>query len=363
MAKFTRNGLPWEHGVGQDVKGCLTSHEVMNKAHLDWIVKKCNLVAQMPFTLGGDNEINSIDELNGTFARNGFIYRNLHEAYATYRTDKNIPLGLVKSKYEVVQNMDAFTFFDEAIGPDKCEWQYAGSMGYGHKIFVTAKIKLTTEVSLNGGMKDPIENYLVFTNSHDGTSSLTIMFTPVRVFCTNCLNSALDKADSYIRIRHTESAKDKLHQGAEVLRIACEKAKDAQQLYAALYTIKMTDEEVLQYLVNLNLTDKERESLLDYDSRFGYQKLIERNYMTLEATKISVRKANMIQNMYEYYMDGIGQQQIAGTAWGAYNAVTGFYANVANLEGSKRFESLLYGNAQNVMQKSIVAAYEIAKAA
>lgn len=363
MARFTRNGLPWEHGIGQDVKGCLTSHEVMHKAHLDWVVKKCNLVAQMPFTLEGNNEINSIDELNGTFARNGFIYRNLPEAYATYRTDKNIPLGLVKSKYEVVQNMDAFTFFDEAIGPDKCEWQYAGSMGHGHKIFVTAKIKLTTEISLNGGMKDPIENYLVFTNSHDGTSSLTIMFTPVRVFCTNCLNSALDKADSYIRIRHTESVKDKLHQGAEVLRIACEKAKDAQQLYSALYTVKMTDEEVLQYLVNLNLTDKEREALIDYDSKFGYHKLIERNYMTLEATNISVRKANTIQNMYEYYMDGIGQQQIAGTAWGAYNAVTGFYANVANLEGSKRFESLLYGNAQNVMQKGMIAAYEIAKAA
>ena len=272
MARFTRNGLPWEHGIGQDVKGCLTSHEVMRKANLDWIVKKCDLVAKMPFTLGGNNEINSIDELNGTFARNGFIYRNLPEAYATYRTDKNLPLGLVKSKYEVVQNVDAFTFFDEAIGPDKCEWQYAGSMGWGHKIFVTAKIKLTTEVSLNGGMKDPIENYLVFTNSHDGTSSLTIMFTPVRVFCTNCLNSGLDKAESYIRIRHTESAKDKLHQGAEVLRIACEKAKDAQQLYSALYSIKMTDEEVLQYLVNLNLTDKEREALLDYDSKFGYQK-------------------------------------------------------------------------------------------
>ena len=363
MARYTQNGLPWEHSIGKDVKGCLTSHEVMRQANLDWVVKKCDLVAQIPFTVGGNNEINEIDALNGTFAHNGFIYRNLPEAYATYRTDKNIPLGLVKSKYEVVQNMDAFTFFDEAIGPDKCEWQYAGSMGYGHKIFVTAKIKLTTEITLNGGIKDPIENYLVFTNSHDGTSSLTIMFTPVRVFCTNCLNSALDKADSYIRIRHTESAKDKLHQGAEVLRIACEKAKDAQQLYAALYTVKMTDEEVLQYLVNLNLTDKEREALLDYDSRFGYQKLIERNFMTLEANKISVRKANTIQSMYEYYMDGIGQQQSAGTAWGAYNAVTGFYSNVANLEGSKRFESLLYGNAQNVMQKGMIAAYEIAKAA
>lgn len=357
MARFTKNGVPWSLGV--DVTDCNTSHEVMQKAKLNWSVKKCDLVAQMPFTLGGNNEITEIDAMNGTFSRNGFIYRNLQDAYATYRTDKNIPLGLVKSKYEVVQNMDAFTFFDEAIGPDKCVWDNAGCLGYGHKIYVSAKIKLTTELTLSNGSKDPIDNYLIFTNSHDGTSSLTVMFSPVRVFCTNCLNSALNKADSYIRIRHTESAKDKLHQGAEILRIACDKAKDAQQLYEALYTIKMKDEEVLRYLANLNLTDKEREALLSYDPKFGYQKLIERNYMTLEATGISVRKANTIQNMFEYYMGGIGQQEIAGTAWGAYNAVTGFYSNVANLEGAKRFESLLYGNAQNVMQKSIVSAYDM----
>ena len=235
-------------------------------------------------------------------------------------------------------------------------------MGYGHKIFVTAKVSLTTEITLNG-TKDPIEHYLVFSNSHDGSSSLTIMFTPVRVFCTNCLNAGLDRADSYIRIRHTQSLTGKLHQGAEVLHLACERAKDAQQLYQALFTIKMKDEEVLKYLADLNLTEQERQLLNEYDSALGYKRLVNRDYMTLEKTGISTRKANMIQNMFEYYMDGIGQQQIAGTAWGAYNAVTGFYANVANLEGQKRMESLLYGNAQNVMQKSIIAAYDIAKAA
>lgn len=362
MARYTQNGLPWSHGLGKNVTDCNTAKEVMDKAGLNWTVKKCDLVAQMPFTLDGDNTINNIDELNGSFSRNGFIYRGLPEAYATYRTDKNIPLGLVKSKYEVVQNRDAFTFFDEAIGIDKCQWEAAGAFGYGHKIFVTAKLKLTTEVN-TGGIKDPIENYLVFTNSHDGTSSLTIMFTPIRVFCTNCLNAGLDKAESYIRIRHTESAKDKLERGAEILRIACEKAKEAKQLYDALYTIKMKDEEVLAYLANLNLTEKERELLLEYDPHLGYKRLINRDYMTLEKTGVSVRKANMIQNMFEYYMDGIGQQHIAGTAWGAYNAITGFYSNVANLEGQKRMESLLYGNAQNVMQKGILAAYDIAKAA
>ena len=99
MARYTTNGLPWGHGLGKDVTDCNTAQEVMRKAGLDWVVKKCELVAKMPFTIGGDNTINEIDELNGAFARDGKIYRTLPEAYGTYRTDKNIPLGLVKSKY------------------------------------------------------------------------------------------------------------------------------------------------------------------------------------------------------------------------------------------------------------------------
>lgn len=362
MARYTANGLPWSHGLGKDVRDCKTASEVMRKAGLDWGVKKCELVAQMPFMLHGDNTLTENDKLNGGFSRGGFIYRNLPEAYATYRTDKNIPLGLVKSKYEVIQNIDAFNFFDDAIGLTSCNWESAGAMGYGHKIFVTAKIVLTTEINVNG-TKDPIEHYLVFSNSHDGSSSLTIMFTPVRVFCTNCLNAGLSKAESFITLRHTKSLKDRLQEGSEVLHIAYEKAKDAQQLYQALFAIKMKDEEVLKYLADLNLTAEERQLLNEYDPHLGYKRLLNRDYMTLEKTGVSVRKANTIQNMYEYYMDGIGQQHIAGTAWGAYNAVTGFYSNVANLEGQKRMESLLYGNAQNVMQKSIIAAYGIAKAA
>lgn len=356
MSKYRINGLPWSSGLGVSVKDCHTAREVMETAGLNWVVKKCELMAEMPFTVGGDNDITSIDELNGTFARNGKIYRPCPNGFSTYRTDKNIPLGFVKSKYEVVQNMDAFNFFDDAIGPDKAVWQAAGMFGYGHKIFVSAKLPITTKVG-----NDEIDNYLVFSNSHDGTSSVTIMFTPIRVICTNMLNSAIKGSDSYIRIRHTESARERLQRGAEVLRIACEHATDSQQLYNALLTIKMSDEQVLEYIANLQLTDKERAALMEYDPQGGFKRLIGKEYLCLEKTKISVRKANQIQNMFEYYMDGIGQQHIGGTAWGAYNAVTGFYSNVANLEGEKRMDSLLYGSANSNMQKAFVEAFEYRK--
>lgn len=355
MSKYSVNGLPWSSGIGTEVKDCTTAREVMEKAGLNFTVEKCELYAQMPFRINANNDIN---ETVGEFARKGDIYRPCPNGYATYRTDKNIPLGVVKSKYEVVQNMDAFNFFDEAIGEGKAIWQYAGMFGYGERIFVAAKLPVTFDVK-----GDPVENYLVFGNSHDGSTSINILFTPVRVFCTNCLNSAFRQADSYLRLRHTRTVQERLHLGSDVLRIACTRAEDSKQLYEALASLNVSDDQVMKYLADLSLTESEIAALNLFDDKNGYKKLYARDYLTMERTGISTRKANQIVNMFEYYLDGIGQKQIAGTAWGAYNAVTGFYANVANLEGAKRMDSLLYGGANSVMSKALTQAWELRDAA
>ena len=353
MMTYRVKGMPWSTGVGTDVKDCTTAREVIEQAGLDWQVKKCDIVAKMPFGINYNNEINESD---GDFSYNGNIYRNCYNAYATYRTDKNIPLGIVKKKYEVVQNMDAFNFFDDAIGYDKAQWESAGFFGNGQKIFVTAKLPDTIKVN-----NDPVESYLIFSNSHDGTSSVSILFAPVRVACTNMLNSAFESANSYIRIRHTQKAKERLEQGAEVLRIACEHARRTEDIYNALYAAKLSDEQVMAYIANLVLTDKERTELLNYDPKDGYKKLFNRNYITLETCDISTRKANQLSTMMDYYISGAGQDAIVGTAWGAYNAITGYYSNVANLDGEKRMDSLCYGGANRTMQRALVSAAELAE--
>lgn len=353
MSKYTVNGAPWALGI--DVSDCKSSAEVMHKAGLDFIVDKCELVARMPFGIKRNNIVNDIA---GDFVKDGYIYRELVGSYATYRADTSQPLGLVKAKYEVVQNIDAFKFFDDAIGEGMARWDKAGILDDGRKIYLSARLPVETRVG-----DDLIDNYLVFSNSHDGTSSVNIMFTPIRVICTNMLNSALKSADAYIRIRHTESAKQKLQRGAEILRIACKHADTVQDYYNSLLKVKMSDREVMEYLANLQLTAKEQDLLLNYDKENGYKKLILKDYRTMEVTGVSQRKANMIANLFEYYCDGIGQKHIAGTAWGAYNAVTGFYCNVANLEGEKRIESLLYGGANSNMIKALNAANDFAKVA
>ena len=343
--RYRSYGLPWGGKIGKNVTDCTTSREVLEKANLDFQVEKCELFAQMPFRINGDNSIN---ETMGDFAHNGEIYRPCPNGYATYRTDKNIPLGVVKSKYEVVQNIDAFNFIDSAIGKDKAIFQYAGCFGFGHKVFITAKLPITTTVG-----NDPIDNYLVFSTSHDGTSSIDILFTPVRVFCLNCLSAGIKEADAHIRIRHTKTAQERLTFGAEMLRVALKYAEHSKELYESLLTIKMNDDQVRDYIARLQLTQAEYDAVVEYNHENGIRKIFEKDWLAMKKTNISTRKANIVNAMFDYYKNGVAQEHIIGNAWGAYNAITGYYSNVKDQEGEKRMNNLVFGNDRLAMSKAL----------
>lgn len=327
----TPKGRPFAYKGAVNVEDCETAKDVIEKAHLDWIVRKCELVAKMP-PIGMHGESNEDDFLYG-----GKAYRLVPNAYATYRSDINYPLGIVKDRYEPVQNIEAFDFFDGAIGDDKAIWQTAGCFGMGERIFVSAKLPDT--ITVNG---DPVDNYLVFTTSHDGTSGVKILFTPIRVVCENTLNAAIRGAENYVSFRHTQSVHSNIDVAADILGISKQMAIETQQLYTEMAKIKVTDKQVQNYFADLILTKDEKNALTD--AGYNPYHLIIRNYNAMQEANISTKKTNTIAEMYNYYVSGIGQKEIAGTAWGAYNAVTGYYSNVDKAEGTKRMDSLLYGD-------------------
>ena len=327
-------GLPWGDKIGKDVTDCMTSSDVIQKAGLDWTVEKYELVAKMPFSVNANNDIN---EAMGDFSYGGAIYRNCPNGYATYRTDRNIPLGIVKSKYEVVQNIDAFNFIDNAIGEGKAEFQRAGCFGYGHKVFITAKLPISTTV---GG--DPIDNYLVFSTSHDGSSGVKILFTPIRIVCENTLNAAIHDSTNYISFRHTKSVHNNLDIAAEILETCNNKIANLQEQFILMKKIKMTDEKAQQTFANVVLTDDEQFRIKQTGHTIG--QIITRDWRAINDAQISMKKVNIIAEMNNYYFDGIGQRELLGTGYGVYNAVNGYYSNVDNSEGLKRMDSLLYGD-------------------
>jgi len=156
---FSVKEKPW-HGLGQIVDDYPTSAEALTFAGLDYEVGKL----PNKHTLPSGKEI-----ISGT-------------SFFTYRKDNEEVLGdSVGRDYEIVQNTEAFNFFDAIVGGEGIQYETAGALGKGERIFITAKLPGYIKV----GGEDMIEKYLFLTTSHDGFGSITAAFTPTRVVCQN----------------------------------------------------------------------------------------------------------------------------------------------------------------------------------
>lgn len=326
---YAVKGAPFRYRGAINVEECKTAADVMSAAGLDWQVSKCELVAKMPI------HINKPKNEGFIFGSNNYV--DCPNAYATYRTDYNIPLGIVKERYTPVQNIDAFAFFDGAIGKDKAIWQTAGFFGNGERIFVSAK--LPKNILVDG---DPVENYLVFTTSHDGSSGVKILFTPIRVVCQNTLNAAIRTSSNFVSFRHTKSVHQKIDVAAEILGICDNQIQFLNEQYNFMKKIQMNDNQAQEIFANVILTEDEQSQIKQTGHTIG--QIVTRDWRAIQDSQISMKKVNTIAEMNNYYFSGAGQREILGTAWGVYGAITGYYSNVDNSEGTKRMDSLLYGD-------------------
>jgi phage/plasmid-like protein (TIGR03299 family) len=166
------------HSFGQISDKQLSSREVLIQSQLAFPVKKIPHVYRFP----SGKEIISDNE------------------FFTFREDTEEILGThLSADYHIVQNVDAFTFFDSITNGEGIIYETAGALGKGERIFITAKLPNYIKV----GNDDFIEQYLFLTTSHDGQESITIAFTPVRIVCNNTLNAALANCSNVLRIRRT----------------------------------------------------------------------------------------------------------------------------------------------------------------
>jgi len=106
------------HGLGQVVSDYPTSTEAIKHAGLDYTVEKRRL-----FTYDNENNVanEDIDIVMPEIEVPNF--------YATMRTDTEQVLGVVGKDYEVIQNVDAFSFFDAIVGGDGILYETAGALG------------------------------------------------------------------------------------------------------------------------------------------------------------------------------------------------------------------------------------------
>jgi len=292
--------------LGRTITHCKTSAEAMTAAGLDFeVVKRPNIHA-LP---SGANVISD-------------------NSYFTFRTDTEAVLGdKIGKDYEVVQNIDQFAFFDSIVeNYGGVHYESAGSLAFGQLTYITAKLPDYIRV----GKNDLIDNYLFLTSTHDGTGSMTIAFTPVRIYCSNTLNAALKNCSNAIKIRHTASAAEKLKSAHQMLGLSNQLSTELEAIFNRWSRIRITDPEVKR-LIQLAMTPNKE----------TYEKL-----KTGRDEELSSHFNNTVSSVFDYYHTADSQQEntTKGTLFGMYNAVTGYYQNVRNYNDNEaKFKSIMAG--------------------
>jgi len=134
--------------------------------------------------------------------------------------DKKKPvLGIVSGRYEILQNKDAFAFFDPLVKKGYATYETAGALGSGERVWVLAKLNDSFEIAKG----DKIERYLLISNRHDGHGTVNVKFTPIRVVCQNTLSMAMQDAREFFAIRHDEGLFSRLENVADEMRERIEK--------------------------------------------------------------------------------------------------------------------------------------------
>lgn len=284
---------PW-HGLGERLEEAPTSADALRIAGLDWTVEQRDVYVQC----------------DGN-------YQLVPHWKNNYRSTDGKSLGIVSDRYKICQNIEAFDFTDSLAGGGDIRYETAGSLREGKQIWLLAK--LTEKRKILG---EDFDNYLCFTNTHDGKGAIQCCVTPIRVVCNNTLNLALAEADFKWRTTHVGDIAGKLREAEEVL----------------FHTGKYLDalDKEADRMANLALPDEDLQEMLRYlfpikeDAGEEHEKNV---------------KAMRGQFMACYFMPDI--KQYKGTWYGAVNAMSDFVTHHNPQKQVKDYKAKRWGKVMN----------------
>ena len=304
--------VPW-HGLGTELQKPATSAEAIKAAGLDWDVHKVPLYAVEGKTI---------------LPAPGFS--------AVVPSDRwgqlNCPIfGVVGKDYEILQNREAFAFFDAVVGKNEAIYHTAGALGQGENIWLLAK--LPGVITITGG--DSVEKYVLLSTGHDGRSAVRITITGVRVVCQNTLTQALTTGQTYLRAQHNGTLKQHLAETAKVLRAIDQAYKRMEKVCQAMLHQKITDDEACTYFCDVI------PSPVSHKDRPALPRWVE----------------NDRDGCFRQFRAGPGNDlpRIGGTLWAAYNGVTDYYDHVRKygLHGDgNRMAGALFGRGLEIKNRA-----------
>jgi len=311
---------PWHYTYNEDMVALheagtkITSKQINEAAGLNWNVYQTpafiypGALAEAKTDLDGyviESDISQAFKLVGTQRVEGEV--PVPDYFLNVRDDLNRVIGVVKKRYRIFQNAEAPLFLDNLVDSGDALYETAGSLHGGAQTWWL--MKLPEGITIAGDPREKIETYILLTNSHDGSTSIVVAVVPIRVVCQNTLAWSLQSAVRSMKVKHTESAKDRFMEARRTLEIG--------------FTYQAELAELGDRLANTSFNEDEFKAFLD--SLVPTPELVTRETKVTNQRGITMAR-NTKQAITEIYFTSETQNNLQGTLWGAVQACQ-FYSD------------------------------------
>ena len=330
MTTASKHRSAWVRG-GTAVEAT-SAASAATQAGLNWTVRTGELVAiATPLT---------IDENGVTSAK----YVDVPKKQAIIREDNNSVIGIVGSKYKMVQNMEVFNALDTLIDAGDARYAAAGEYNGGSSIWMVLELPQGVEVA-----NDPHAAFLLVKTSHDGSSSVVIKPIIERLFCANQVNGLISNRNGNRNRKYNEYTYRMSHTTNQELSIA-----DIRNITNLTYTAIADYQLVANNLLSKTMT---REQTLNFFKQvWALPSTVEDkpyDLLTRGERKQQTIAKEARDKAWAIYSQSETQENIRGTAFGAWHAVVEFADHYASGGAERLAAATLSGRNDKIKTKAL----------
>lgn len=320
-----RNRSAWTRG-GTAVNATSAS-QAAQQAGLDWAVQLADIQAYV------SNPVSNLETVTD--------YYPVPKKQAVLKLGKdntNEVIGVVGDKYKIVQNMEVFSALDGLVDSGEARYSAAGEYNNGANIWMIMELPTGVQVA-----NDPHAAYLLVQSSHDGSCAVRIRPIIERLFCANQINRLITgkKTNDYTYVmKHTTNS---------VLSVS-----DIRNITNLTYTAVQEYEQVANNLISREISNQQARNI--FQKVWALPSTVEDAPYSL-LTKGERRQQSIAyaarDKAWQIYSESETQENIRGTAFGAWQAVVEYADHYAAGGDLRRAAATISGRNDTVKNKAL----------
>lgn len=301
--------------------------EVAKQAGLDWEVQAVPIQAYVSSQV---NELENVTDYYEVPKKQGILKLS--------KDNENSIIGVVGEKYKIVQNMEVFSALDALVDSGDARYSAAGEYNGGSNVWMLMELPTGITVA-----NDPHAAFLLAKTSHDGSSSVIIRPIVERIFCANQIGKLITskaKKPLMYKMKHTTNSELSVSDIRAITTLTYSAIEEYESVAAELLNRKVDKANVTAIF--------KRVWALPPTVEGTAHEFLTRGEQRQQTIALAAR-----EKAWHIYNDSPTQENIKGTAFGAWQAVVEYADYYASGGENNRTLATISGRNDAIKNKAL----------